>query len=204
MPPCSRASWPTRSVPTRPARFALLAGCWCSTVFDGRLAVLAGTHRIQRVPANDKQGRRHSSTITVVALADEVFQDTVRLDRRDVRIDTFRATGPGGQHRNKTDSGVRLTHLPTGTVVTATEDRSQHANRQVAWTRLSTALATAEQSAAHSAANGVRSAQFGGQRSWSWTAWRDEVRCGPVRARMSAVLRGDFGPILSEAISPTR
>lgn len=88
---------------------------------------------------------------------------------------TFKASGPGGQHRNKTASAVRLTHLPTGLSVTATEDRSQHVNREVAWSRLTARLAEVAEREATEAINAAKSLAFGKQREWTWCGWRDEV-----------------------------
>lgn len=115
------------------------------------------------------------------------------LHRRDVREDTFRSSGAGGQHRNKTDSGIRLTHLPTGTVVTATEERSQHQNRAVAWSRLEAKLTTAAEHQAHAAVNADRRAAYDEFRAWTWTGWRDEVKGPGVKASMSRVLSGRIG-----------
>jgi len=103
---------------------------------------LAGSHRIQRVPRNDPRGRRHTSTVTVAVLQQDV-SDPARpgnLPSTDVRVDTFRGTGAGGQHRNKTDSAVRVTHQATGTVVTVLQGRSQHANRKKALQELARRL----------------------------------------------------------------
>lgn len=153
-------------------------------------------HRVQRVPATEKKGRRHSSEVAVVALGPQ-RAGKVRLDRRDVRVDTYRDTGPGGQHRNKTESAVRLTHLPTGAVVTAAEERSQHQNRAVAWARLTAELERRAAQDAHEATNGDRTAVIDEGRSWTWTGWRDEVKGpGGVRGSMSRVLAGRLGPLL--------
>jgi len=90
-------------------------------------------------------------------------------------VDVYRDTGPGGQHRNKTESAVRLTHLPTGVVVTAVEDRSQGRNRAVAWERLRARLDAMAREQAAASENGVRREVVDSGRSWTWCGWRDSV-----------------------------
>ena len=130
---------------------------------------LTGVWRIQR---NNQRGQRHTITCTVALV--HTGETRIDVDERDVRVDTYRASGAGGQHRNKTDSAVRLTHLPTGMVVCSAEERSQWENRQRAWTELRRRLATNAHAAAHAAVNGARTAQIergartGDGRDWTW------------------------------------
>ena len=126
----------------------------------------AGTHRVQRIPATETQGRVHTSAITVAVLIEPDEGEAVQIDEKDLRIDTYRASGAGGQHINTTDSAVRITHIPTGTVVASQEERSQHKNKDKAMRLLSAKIAEEMKSKAASELSVLRQSQVGsGDRS---------------------------------------
>ncbi|AKX44379.1 peptide chain release factor 1 [Thiopseudomonas alkaliphila] len=132
----------------------------------GQLKFESGAHRVQRVPETESQGRVHTSACTVVILPEPDEQAAIEINPADLRIDTYRASGAGGQHVNKTDSAVRITHLPTGTVVECQEERSQHKNRARAMAWLAARLEDQQSSAAQQEISDTRRSLVGsGDRS---------------------------------------
>ncbi|MGB7978428.1 MAG: peptide chain release factor 1 [Chlamydiales bacterium] len=126
----------------------------------------AGTHRVQRVPDTETQGRVHTSAITVAVLMEPDEDEKIEIDEKDLKIDTYRASGAGGQHVNRTDSAVRITHLPTGTVVACQEERSQHKNKDKAMRLLSSRIAEELRRKNQKEVSALRQAQVGsGDRS---------------------------------------
>ncbi|MDQ5921652.1 MAG: peptide chain release factor 1 [Pseudomonadota bacterium] len=131
-----------------------------------KLKFESGAHRVQRIPVTESQGRIHTSACTVAVMpeADEVAE--VNINPADLKIDTFRASGAGGQHINKTDSAIRITHIPTGMVVECQDDRSQHKNRARAMSLLATRIKDAQERAQHAQISAQRKSLVGsGDRS---------------------------------------
>lgn len=130
-----------------------------------RLKFESGVHRVQRVPDTEASGRIHTSTVTVAVLP-EVDDVDFEINPTDLQIDTYRSSGAGGQHVNKTESAIRITHLPTGTVVECQDERSQHKNRERAMKILTSRLYEAEQQRQHAELAAERKSQVGtGDRS---------------------------------------
>ena len=126
----------------------------------------SGTHRVQRVPETESQGRIHTSACTVAIMPEVDEIDEIDINPADLRIDTFRASGAGGQHVNKTDSAIRITHLPSGVVVECQDERSQHKNRARAMSLLKSRLLSAEQEKHNAEQAAARKGQVGsGDRS---------------------------------------
>ncbi|WP_119717449.1 peptide chain release factor 1 [Cognatilysobacter tabacisoli] len=131
-----------------------------------KLKFESGTHRVQRVPATESQGRIHTSAATVAIIPVEPDGEPIEINPADLKVDTFRSSGAGGQHVNKTESAIRITHVPTGVVVESQTERSQHANRDKAMTRLRAIIAEAQAAKAAAAQAAERKLQVGsGDRS---------------------------------------
>jgi peptide chain release factor 1 len=163
-----------------------------------RLKYESGVHRVQRVPATESQGRIHTSTVTVAVLP-EAEEVDVHVDESDLRVDVYRASGAGGQHVNKTESAVRITHIPTGIVVAMQEERSQHKNRAKAMKILRARLYEQQRASADASRAADRRSQVGtGDRSerirtYNFPQGRvSDHRINLTLYKIDRVLQGEF------------
>ena len=168
-----------------------------------RLKFEAGTHRVQRVPATEAQGRIHTSACTVAILPEVDEVGAIDINPADLKIDTYRASGAGGQHVNKTDSAIRITHLPTGTVVECQEERSQHKNRSKAMSLLKSRLLAAEQEKRNQQEAASRKLQVGsGDRSerirtYNFPQGRlTDHRINLTLYKLDAIVNGDLDDVI--------
>ena len=163
----------------------------------------SGAHRVQRVPETESQGRIHTSACTVAVLPEIEEVDSIDIRKEDLRVDTFRSSGAGGQHVNTTDSAVRLTHLPTGIVVECQDERSQHKNRARAMSLLQAKLLSAEQESQRaSQASERRSLVGSGDRSerirtYNFPQGRiTDHRINLTLYKLDEVVSGDLDPLI--------
>ena len=170
----------------------------------GRLRFESGGHRVQRVPATEAQGRIHTSACTVAVMPEPDEAEEITLNPADLRIDTFRASGAGGQHVNKTDSAIRITHLPTGLVAECQDDRSQHRNKAKAMAVLVARLREKERSERAAKEAATRKSLIGsGDRSdrirtYNFPQGRvTDHRINLTLYRLGAVMDGDLDELIA-------
>jgi len=173
-----------------------------------RLKFESGVHRVQRVPATEAQGRIHTSTCTVAVLPEAEEVDAVDLNPADLKVDTFRASGAGGQHVNKTDSAIRITHLPSGLVVECQDERSQHKNRSRAMSILRARLLEQERRKQRESEAAMRKSQVGtGDRSerirtYNFPQGRvTDHRVNVTLYKLDRVMEGDLDDLIDPLIS---
>ena len=173
-----------------------------------RMKFESGAHRVQRVPETEAQGRVHTSACTVAILPEPDEVEQVDINPADLRVDTYRASGAGGQHVNKTDSAIRLTHLPTGIVVECQDERSQHKNRSRAMSLLQAKLLASEQEKQRSEIAQSRKLQVGsGDRSerirtYNFPQGRiTDHRINLTLYKIGAIVDGDLDAVIDPLIS---
>ncbi len=202
-----RAGWRCELVSESPSELGGYKEAVVRVVGDdvfGQLRFESGGHRVQRVPATETQGRIHTSACTVAVLAEPDEAVAVQINPADLRIDTYRASGAGGQHINKTDSAVRITHIPTGIVAECQDDRSQHRNKAKALQVLSARIQEKDRSerAAKDAATrkgligtGDRSDRI---RTYNFPQGRlTDHRINLTLYKLQSIIEGDLGDVLA-------
>ncbi len=173
----------------------------------GTLKFESGGHRVQRVPATESQGRVHTSACTVAIMPEIPESEAPEIKAADLRIDTFRSSGAGGQHVNTTDSAIRITHLPTGTVVECQDERSQHKNKAKAMSVLAARIAQAEEAKRAAEVSDTRRNLLGsGDRSdrirtYNYPQGRvSDHRINLTLYRLSEVMEGDMDALIAPVI----
>ena len=172
-----------------------------------RLKFESGTHRVQRVPATEAQGRIHTSACTVAILPEPGEEEAIAINPADLKVDTYRASGAGGQHVNKTESAIRITHVPSGIVVECQDERSQHKNRARAMSLLAARLADEKRTKQEAATSESRRLQVGsGDRSerirtYNFPQGRvTDHRINLTLYALESVVDGDLDPIVEPLI----
>lgn len=203
--------WRTEIINERPGDHGGYKEVVCRLVGDrvfSRLKFESGAHRVQRVPETESQGRVHTSAATVAILPEVDQVEEININAADIRVDTFRASGAGGQHVNKTDSAIRLTHIPTGVVVECQDERSQHKNRAKAMALLQARLLNAELSKQQSAESESRRLQVGsGDRSerirtYNFPQGRlTDHRINLTLYKLDEVMAGNLGEVIEPLIA---
>ena len=185
-----------KGVPEDPAE-----GVWAHLKYEG------GVHRVQRVPVTESQGRIHTSAAGVLVLPEVDDPGEVEIESNDLRIDVYRSSGPGGQSVNTTDSAVRITHLPTGIVVSMQNEKSQLQNREQALRVLRARLLAAQQEEAAAAASEQRRSQVRtvdrSERIRTYNFPENRIadhRTGYKAYNLDHVLDGDLGPVIASAV----
>ncbi len=173
----------------------------------GRLKFESGAHRVQRVPATESQGRVHTSACTVAVMPEVEIDDSVQINPADLRIDTYRSSGAGGQHVNTTDSAVRITHIPTGVVAECQQERSQHANKEKAMKMLVARIQQAKVQAQIDATSDMRRDLVGsGDRSerirtYNFPQGRmTDHRINLTLYKLDAIMEGDLTELLDSLL----
>jgi peptide chain release factor 1 len=173
-----------------------------------KLKFESGVHRVQRVPATESQGRIHTSACTVAVMPEADEMEEVAINKADIRVDTFRASGAGGQHVNKTDSAIRITHIPTGVVVECQDERSQHKNRARAMSLLVARLKSAqEEVAAKTISDERRNLVGSGDRSerirtYNFPQGRmTDHRINLTLYKLSEVMEGELGEVIQPLVN---
>jgi peptide chain release factor 1 len=173
-----------------------------------KLKFESGTHRVQRVPETESQGRVHTSAATVAIIPEPDPMEEITINKNDLRIDTFRSSGAGGQHVNKTDSAIRLTHLPSGLVVECQDERSQHKNKARAMSVLQARLVRAEEEKRHAETAETRKSLVGsGDRSerirtYNYPQGRiSEHRINLTIYKLDDFMNGDLDQVISPLIN---
>jgi peptide chain release factor 1 len=168
----------------------------------------AGTHRVQRIPQTEAQGRVHTSAITVAVLHEPDESEEINIDEKELRVDTYRSSGAGGQHVNVTDSAVRLTHIPTGIVVSCQDERSQHKNKDKAMRILKAKLAEAEEQKQQQAMATTRMSQVGsGDRSERIRTYNfpqnrlTEHRINLTKYNLDQIMNGELYDVVSPLVA---